>query len=112
MRRGWRRRPSRRSTGAPSSTDPLDCAGCTAKGTTHITFTDEALLKRFNIYGCQHKSWLPPSYGRKAYKDMDTKEKAVIDDYEGEKEYGETMRNAQYFLGACTNIYPALTDSA
>lgn len=84
---------------------------CYKKGTTHITFTDEALLKRFNIYGCQHKSWLPPSYGRTAYKDMDPKEKAVIDDYEGEKEYEETMRNAQYFLGACTNIYPALTDS-
>lgn len=81
------------------------------KGTVHISFTDDDLLKRFNIYGCQHKSWLPPSYGRKAYADMDAREKAVIDEYEGEKGYDETLRNAPYFLGACNTVYPALTDS-
>jgi len=85
---------------------------CYKKGTTHITFTDEDLLKRFNIYGCQHKNWLPPTYGQKAYEDMDADEKAVIDDYEGETSYTETMDNAQYYLGACNNVYPAITDSA
>ena len=45
------------------------------KGTCHITFNNEELLKKFNIFGSQHKGWLPPSYGKKSYKDMTAKEK-------------------------------------
>ncbi len=35
------------------------------KGTCHIVFNDDELLKKFNIFGSQHKGWLPPSYGKK-----------------------------------------------
>lgn len=68
------------------------------KGTCHITFTNEELLKKFNIFGAQHKGWLPPSYGKKKYSDMTSEEKAVINDFEGEAEYNKVMCNTSYYL--------------
>lgn len=68
------------------------------KGTCHITFTNEELLKKFNIFGSQHKGWLPPSYGKKPYKEMSAEEKAVINDFEGEAEYNKVMLNREYYL--------------
>ena len=68
------------------------------KGTCHIVFNDEELLKKFNIFGSQHKGWLPPSYGKKAYKDMTEEEKAVVNEFEGEKEYNKVMSNTNYYL--------------
>jgi hypothetical protein len=57
------------------------------KGTVHIVFKDDQLLQRFNIFGCQHKNWLPPSYGKKSYDDLNAEEKEVIDSFEGEQSY-------------------------
>jgi hypothetical protein len=68
------------------------------KGTMHIKFRDLDLLKRFNIYGCQHKGWLPPSYGRKSYKDMNAEEKQVIDEYEGQREYEKVYTNRENYI--------------
>lgn len=68
------------------------------KGTMHIKFRDLDLLKRFNIYGCQHKGWLPPSYGKKSYKDMNAEEKHVIDEYEGQQEYEKVYANRENYI--------------
>ena len=68
------------------------------KGTVHIRFRDPELLKRFNIYGCQHKGWLPPSYGKKSYKDMTKEEQQVIDEYEGQKEYEKVYANRENYI--------------
>ena len=68
------------------------------KGTMHIKFRDFDLLKRFNIYGCQHKGWLPPSYGKKSYKDMNAEEKQVIDEYEGQQEYEKVYNNRENYI--------------
>ena len=68
------------------------------KGTMHIKFRDMELLKRFNIYGCQHKGWLPPSYGKKSYKDMNAEEKQVIDEYEGQQEYEKIYDNRENYI--------------
>lgn len=68
------------------------------KGTCHITFTDEKLLQKLNLYGCQRKGWLPPSYGKIRYKDLDSSAKAVIDEYEGEAEYEKVIDEREYFL--------------
>lgn len=68
------------------------------KGTMHIKFRDLELLKRFNIYGCQHKGWLPPSYGKKSYKDMNAEEKQVIDEYEGQQEYEKVYNNRENYI--------------
>ncbi len=74
------------------------------KGTCHITFNNEELLKKFNIFGSQHKGWLPPSYGKKTYKDMTAEEKAVVDEFEGEKEYNKVISNKEYYLFDGNNL--------
>ncbi len=68
------------------------------KGTCHIVFNNMELLKKFNIFGSQHKGWLPPSYGKKTYKDMTAEEKAVVNEFEGEIEYQKVMDNKAYYL--------------
>lgn len=68
------------------------------KGTCHITFTNDDLLKKFNIFGAMHKGWLPPSYGKAKYQDMTEEEKEVIDSFEGEIEYRKVFNNSDYFL--------------
>ena len=74
------------------------------KGTCHITFNNEELLKKFNIFGSQHKGWLPPSYGKKSYKDMTEEEKAVVNEFEGEKEYNKVISNKDYYLFDESNL--------
>lgn len=80
----------------------LDCHYFTAtffkKGTCHIQFTDQDLLDRFNIFGSQRKGWLPPSYGRRRYRDMDAAEREVIDAFQGEDAYERVLDRADYFL--------------
>lgn len=68
------------------------------KGTMHIKFRDLELLKKFNIFGCQHKGWLPPSYGRKSYSEMNQEEKQVIDEYEGQQEYEKVYANRENYI--------------
>jgi 16S rRNA A1518/A1519 N6-dimethyltransferase RsmA/KsgA/DIM1 with predicted DNA glycosylase/AP lyase activity len=70
------------------------------KGTVHIVFTCPELIDRFNIYAAQQRGWLPPSYGKKQYKDMDAEEKAVVDSFQGAAAYAKVMQNASYYLAA------------
>ena len=78
------------------------------KGTCHITFTDEELLKKFNLYGCIHKNWLFDSYGKKAYSDMTAEEKKVVDEFEGEKEYNKTLANSGFYLSNSGDMLPQI----
>jgi predicted RNA methylase len=73
------------------------------KGTVHLEFTCPELIKRFNIYAAQQKKWLPPNYGKTRYTDMTDQEKAVIDSFQGEKDYNEVMASAGYYLKPVTN---------
>lgn len=68
------------------------------KGTCHISFNNEELLKKFNIFGSQRKGWLPPCYGKKTYKDMTAEEKRVVNEFEGEKDYSSVMNNVAYYI--------------
>lgn len=70
------------------------------KGTCHIEFTDMDVLHKFNLYAAKDKNWLPPCYGKKAYKDMNAEEKAVVDSFEGKESYNRVMSHADYFLSA------------
>ena len=74
------------------------------KGTCHIVFNNPELLKKFNIFGSQHKGWLPPSYGRKAYRDMTEEEKTVVNEFQGEKEYDKVVSNKEYYLFDSNNL--------
>lgn len=68
------------------------------KGTCHIVFRDDELLKKLNIFGSQQKGWLPQDYGRKAYNEMTQAEKTVIDSFEGEIEYNKTLDKADFYI--------------
>lgn len=61
------------------------------KGTVHIKFTDQEILKKLNRYGAAGRTWLPPSYGKKTYDQMTEEEKQVVDEFEGEKEYTKDL---------------------
>ncbi len=68
------------------------------KGTIHIWFKNLDLIKKFNIFGANKKGWLPNSYGKKKYSEMDNEEKAVVDSFEGQKEYEKTCENSEYYF--------------
>lgn len=68
------------------------------KGTAHIVFKNMELLKRFNIFAGQREGGLPPSYGKKAYSDMSDREKAVIDEFQGEADYNEVFLNNDKYI--------------
>lgn len=58
------------------------------KGTMHITFKDEDLLRRFNIHVGKKRNFLPMDYSNKDYKDLTPKEKEMVKDFDGgEKVY-------------------------
>lgn len=61
------------------------------KGTCHLTFTNLDVLKTFNAFACQEKTWLPPTYGKKAYADMSKEEKSVVRAFEGEGSYTDSL---------------------
>ena len=79
------------------------------KGTCHLEFRDMDLLKKLNIYGCQKKGWLPQGYGKKTYSEMDAEEKSVIDSFEGERNYVNTVARADFYLFEPKQAVPRLT---
>lgn len=68
------------------------------KGTCHIEFTNEDLLKKLNIFGSQQKRWLPPGYGRKRYGEFTPEERVVIDEFEGKESYQDTIIRSDYYI--------------
>lgn len=79
------------------------------KVTCHITFTNERLLKKLNIFGSQRKGWLPKGYARKRYEELDPEEQAVIESFEGRESYSETLMESQYYLFDAGRSMPMLT---
>lgn len=57
------------------------------KGTIHLAFKDKDILRRFNVFVCKEKGWLPNYYSRKSYDDMTIEEKEMVESFEGKKEY-------------------------
>lgn len=70
------------------------------KGTVHIYFTDERLLKKFNLFAGRKKNWLPDEYGAKAYDDMTADEKAVVRSFEGKQSYEDTVSGQAFYISA------------
>ena len=79
------------------------------KGTCHIHFTNERVLKKLNIFGSQKKGWLPKGYAKRKYQDMTEEEKHVIDSFEGQQSYNETLNEANYYLFDGITTMPILT---
>lgn len=77
------------------------------KGTCHIRFNDAGILQRFNIFGAQQKNWLPPSYGKKRYAEMEPDEKSVIDSFEGAASYEQVCNEPEKYIMP-NSVVPAL----
>lgn len=71
------------------------------KGTCHIKFHEEAkrLVEKLNIFAARERNWLPPSYGKKHYAQMDDEERAVVDAFQGQEAYEKVLAEADYYLG-------------
>lgn len=61
------------------------------KGTIHLEFLDDNILRRFNVTACKGKGWLPHNYGQKKYDDMDWAEQDTVDSFEDEKTYSMNL---------------------
>jgi len=61
------------------------------KGTIHLTFNDENILRRFNVAACRGKSWLPCDYGAKPFTELPMDEKVVVESFEGQESYQENL---------------------
>ncbi len=69
------------------------------KGTCHLVFHDDRLIKKLNIFAGQQKKWLPPGYGTTAYGDFEAEAQEVIKSFDGSAaEYTHTVANGKYFL--------------
>lgn len=73
---------------------------CHKKGTIHLTFKDEDVLRRFNIVGCQGKRWLPDDYGEKDFSEMPPEEQAVAESFDGKETYQENVRKPVFAIKA------------
>lgn len=74
------------------------------KGTCHVVFKDMNILARFNIFAARGKNWLPPSFGKKKYKDMTAEEQKVAKSFMGSADkYDKVVQYAHYFLAPVTD---------
>jgi len=74
------------------------------KGTIHITFNDEDVLRRFNFIACRGKGWLPCDYGKKRYQELSAPERAVVDAFEGERSYTAALGRPVFAPSALLQI--------
>ena len=68
------------------------------KGTAHIKFRDQKILDRLNIFAAKNRSWLPPSYGKVRYNDMDDESKRVVDEFMGREHYEKVMDQPDQYV--------------
>lgn len=57
------------------------------KGTMHLQFRDNDLLRRFNIEACKQKGFLPMDYASGNFSDLDSEYKTVVEAFEGKANY-------------------------
>jgi len=70
------------------------------KGTIHLTFRDEDILRRFNVVACRGKGWLPGDFGSKPYKELSFEERTVVNSFEGQETYDANV-NVPLIGNAC-----------
>lgn len=80
------------------------------KGTCHITFHENAkpIIDRLNIFAGRNKGWLPPRYGRTAYRDMTEEERAVVDEFQGADEYSKVVSDPGKYILDTATLQPLL----
>jgi len=68
------------------------------KGTCHIKFYDQKIVDKLNIYVGRQRMWLPPTYGKVHYDDMDSESQRVVDEFQGKEKYDEIMRAPEKYV--------------
>lgn len=68
------------------------------KGTCHIKFRDQKIVDRLNIFVGLHRMWLPPTYGKVKYEEMDTESRRVVDEFLGKDHYDKVMVNPGNYI--------------
>lgn len=61
------------------------------KGTLHLVFNDENILRRFNVAACRGKNLIPHDYGQTPYADMAPEKQHVVDSFEGVESYNKNL---------------------
>lgn len=69
------------------------------KGTIHLTFNDEDILRRFNVAACKGKGWLPCDYSERPFDELSLEEKAVAESFEGRTSYTKHLRQPIFARG-------------
>lgn len=61
------------------------------KGTIHLTFNDEKILRRFNVAACKGKGWLPKGYGEHPLNMLSYEDADIVRSFENEKSYNANV---------------------
>jgi predicted RNA methylase len=70
------------------------------KGTIHLIFRDEDVLRRFNIVACKGKNWLPQDYGHKSFEQLSYEEQEIVKSFEDKKTYNEKVGDYTFQIKA------------
>ena len=73
------------------------------KGTCHITFKDEDVLRKFNIEACKGLGFLPDNYADREYDDLSVEEQAIVEEFEGVKNYKVIKEKSKFLLSGKLN---------
>ena len=68
------------------------------KGTCHIRFRDQKIVDRLNIYVGRQRAWLPPTYGKVHYSEMDDESRRIVDEFQGREAYDAIMEMPGYYI--------------
>ena len=63
------------------------------KGTCHIRFRDRKIVDRLNIYVGRQRAWLPPTYGKVQYAEMDEESRRIVDEFQGREAYDAILES-------------------
>lgn len=69
------------------------------KGTLHVYWKCEPLIKKLTIIGCKEHGSLPNDYGEREYSSLSKDEQAVADSFEGKSGYADTRQNVKFYCG-------------
>lgn len=75
---------------------------CCKKGTIHLTFKNDDILRRFNVVACRGKNWLPGDFGSRGYAELTGPERVVVDSFEGEKIYNKNINRPLFAVSAAS----------
>lgn len=96
-------------------TKNIDCKYFTItlykKGTMHIKFKYKTLVDKLNIFVARQRAWLPPDYGYKAYDELDSESRAVVDSFQGKDSYRKVMANKREYLVEVDQSVPLMIEN-